>query len=181
MTDPDRPYRPRRSSGVVVLIGPAGSGKSTHARRWASDAVVSLDHLRALVAGEAGDQAATADAVDVQQLLLKARFRRGLPVVVDSTNVEPDVRRAVLALAGRYGRSVHAIRVLPPLTTCVRRNARRPAARRVPVETVRWQHALAQAASPDVLRAEGFATAHDLYPPTSSLLIGPVRALHHKP
>lgn len=169
MSELHRTY-PCRSNRVVVLIGPAGAGKTSHARRWPSDNVVSLDDLRARVADDAGDQDATADAVAIQQLLLKARFRRSLPAVIDSTNVEPDVRLALLALARRYGRSVHAIRVLPSITTCLRRNASRPAGRRVPVETIRWQHALAQAATPDVLRAEGFATAHDLYPPTSPLL-----------
>ncbi len=48
---------------LVVLIGAAGAGKSTWASTWPATQVLELDHFRALVSDDAGDQEATDDAV----------------------------------------------------------------------------------------------------------------------
>ncbi|MFJ9447136.1 AAA family ATPase [Kitasatospora sp. NPDC101235] len=63
---------------LAVLIGPAGSGKTTYTRAIPSSQVVSLDDLRALVTGgDAGDQEATAEAVAIHDLVLEGRLWRG--------------------------------------------------------------------------------------------------------
>ncbi|MET8629794.1 AAA family ATPase [Kitasatospora sp. NPDC004669] len=73
---------------LVVLIGPAGAGKTQFTHGVPSREVISLDELRALVnGGDAGDQATTAEAVQLQDLLLDARLRRNRTVYCDSTSL----------------------------------------------------------------------------------------------
>ena len=140
---------------LIVLIGPAGSGKSTLARTWPAPQVLELDHYRALVSDESGDQGATADAVRALRTVLEARLARGLTCVVDATNTEAHVRRQLLAAARRHGVPAVAVIVSTPLPVCLERNAARPADRRVPQEVVRAQHAAMVAAHPR-LDEEGF-------------------------
>ncbi|MFB7828173.1 AAA family ATPase [Streptomyces hydrogenans] len=72
---------------VVVLIGAAGSGKSTFASTWNPSQVLELDHFRAMVSDEPGDQQATADAVAAMRTVLEARLARKKTTVVDSTSL----------------------------------------------------------------------------------------------
>lgn len=44
---------------LIVLIGAAGSGKSTWASTWPATQVLELDQFRAMVSDCAGDQSAT--------------------------------------------------------------------------------------------------------------------------
>ncbi|MFB7609965.1 hypothetical protein [Streptomyces gardneri] len=51
-------------------------------------------------------------------------------------------------------------------SSCLERNAHRPANRRVPEEVLLWQHSLAQKATMDVLLTEGFSS---VFTPTFDL------------
>ncbi|WP_052390988.1 AAA family ATPase [Streptomyces sp. NRRL B-24484] len=145
---------------MIVLIGPAGSGKSTFASSQPSDHVVELDSLRALVTGgDAGDQGATAEAVKIQDIVVTARLVRANPLVIDSTNAEARVRAHLLQQARLYGRRTRAVVFVTPLEECLRRNAERPASRRVPDDVLRWQHQLVAEALPG-LTDEGFDEVH---------------------
>jgi predicted kinase len=139
----------------VLLVGPAGSGKSTWAAgRFAPAEILSSDGFRALVAGDAADQDATADAFRILHAVARARLRRGLRCVIDATNLTRGGRRSLLAIAARAGRPAIAIVFDVPLAVCLARNAGR-AGRRVPDEIVRRHHselALARAQLP----GEGF-------------------------
>ena len=89
MTAPNQ-YRPGEHGLLVVLVGPAGSGKTTWAQSvFAPAALVCLDGLRELVSDDPCDQDATAEAVALARAVVAARLRRGLVVVVDSTGSEP--------------------------------------------------------------------------------------------
>jgi len=139
---------------LVLLVGPAGAGKSTFAaRRYPGSWVVSSDALRAMVADDAADQRASADAFRLLHLVAAARLRRGLTTVVDATNLTAGARRPLLALAARLGRPVVAIVFHVPLERCLAQNARRPG-RVVPDAVVRRQHAQLPAAV-DALEAAG--------------------------
>ncbi|MFJ6770947.1 AAA family ATPase [Kitasatospora sp. NPDC091257] len=148
---------------LVALIGPAGAGKTQFTHGVPSHEVISLDELRALVnGGDPGDQSATAEAVQLQNLLLDARLLRNRTVYCDSTNVEATVRAGLVERARRHGRPLLAIVLTTPLDVCLRRNSERPANRRVPEDVLRWQHQLAVDALPG-LEDEGFDEIR-LYP-----------------
>ena len=88
---------------LVVLIGPSGSGKSTFARaHFLPSEVLSSDYFRGLVSDDENDQAATTDAFDVLHYVAAKRLDRGRLTVVDATNVQPEARAPLVALARKY-------------------------------------------------------------------------------
>jgi F420-dependent oxidoreductase-like protein len=100
---------------LVVLVGVAGSGKSTWAARWfPPTAIVSSDDLRAVVGHHRHDLRASKDASDVLELIVAKRLRRGLLTVIDSTALEPKARARYLALAATAGVVCHAVVVDTP-------------------------------------------------------------------
>ncbi len=138
MADPLVDRIPR--DALVLLVGPSGAGKSTWAAaRFAPEAILSSDAYRAQVAGDAADQAATADAFKVLHTVARARLRRGLLTVVAATNLTGGARRSLLRLAGTAGRPVVAVAFDVSLERCLARNASRPD-RRVPEDVVRRHH-----------------------------------------
>jgi protein phosphatase len=140
---------------MVVLIGPSGSGKSTFAaRHFAPSQVLSSDALRAMVADDPNDQAATGAAFELLHTALGMRLAGRRLTVVDATNVEDWARERLLSVARRLGRPSVAIVFDLPLATCLERNAMR-ADRRLPPAALRRQHARMRE-SLDGLAAEGF-------------------------
>lgn len=62
-------------AGLVVLVGPSGSGKSDFAERlFRPFEVVSSDHCRALIAGSEDDQAVTPEAFDLLRFIARPRL-----------------------------------------------------------------------------------------------------------
>lgn len=149
---------------LVVGIGSGASGKSTFAADAPVDVVICLDSLRREIGGDEGDQSVTPAAVARQNALLEKHLSAGATVFLDSTNVEPHVRAQLVDQARHHGRPVVALRFLTDLDTCLTRNALRPANRRVPDDTLRWQHDLTREATPDVLLREGFTAVHQVDP-----------------
>ena len=113
---------------LVVLVGPAGAGKSTFAaRHFAADEILSSDRFRAMVSGDEANQAATKAAFAVLHEALERRLANGRLSVVDATNVEPSSRRTLLARAAAAGVPATAIVLDLPAATVIARNAARPA------------------------------------------------------
>lgn len=147
------------TDALVLLIGPAASGKSTYAARsFRPSAVLSSDALRAAVSDDPADQSASADAFRALHLLAQARLRRGLLTVVDATNLETSSRAPLLALARRFGRPAVALVFDTPLEVCLERNERR-IDRRVPEAVVR-RHFARSARTLAALQGEGYALIH---------------------
>lgn len=146
---------------LVVLVGVAGSGKSTFAsRRFAPTQIVSSDACRAMVADDARDQTATVAAFEVAHLIIDRRLAAGRLTVVDATNVDPAARRPLLALAAEHDVPAVAIVLDLPADVAVARAARRPE-RPVGAEVVERQHALLRSSLPR-LADEGFRAVHIL-------------------
>jgi protein phosphatase len=152
---------PLPGDALVVLIGISGSGKSTlAARHFDPSDILSSDAFRAIVSGDEADQGATEDAFSLLHAALEMRLRRARLTVVDATNVEGWARRALLAIADRFGRPAVAIVLeVPPATAMARIAAR--TARRVPAPAMRRQQLVLER-SIDRLADEGFAAVYRL-------------------
>jgi predicted kinase len=159
------------------LVGIAGAGKSTIASAWDPSAVLSLDALRGLVAGDECDQDATSDAVTVLDLALAARMRRRVTTVIDATNLLEATRAPLVTQAREWQVPAYAVLVDTPLPVARARNAARPGpapgarwGRRVPEHVLVIQAALL-ADHPPTLR-EGFTAVHTIN--TAPLISSPL-------
>jgi protein phosphatase len=112
---------------IVALVGITGSGKSSFARKhFRPSEVLSSDHYRGVVADDEMDQSATEDAFDVLHYIAGKRLAAGRLAVVDATNVQPDSRRPIIALARQYHAFPVAIVLDVPEKLAEERNRERP-------------------------------------------------------
>jgi protein phosphatase len=112
---------------LVALVGASGAGKSTFARRhFGPYEVLSSDYCRGLVADDENDQGATTDAFAVLHHIAATRLRRARLVVVDATNVQPEARKPLVALAREHHVIPVAIVFDLPEKLCRERNRERP-------------------------------------------------------
>ncbi|MFD2467475.1 polynucleotide kinase-phosphatase [Amycolatopsis silviterrae] len=149
---------------LVVLVGASGSGKSTFGRtHFKATEVISSDFCRGLVSDDENDQSATKDAFDVLHYIVGKRLAAGRLTVVDATNVQPDARKSLAALAREHDVLPVAIVLDLPESLCAARNEGR-ADRTFGPQVIRRQR--------DQLRRglrslpkEGFRTVHVLRTP----------------
>jgi protein phosphatase len=154
--------------GVIVLVGAAGAGKSTLARRhFPADQILSSDDLRGAIRGDPTDQTLTRTAFRILHRQLTNRLAAGESVVVDATNLTRAARLAIVRRADFLGAPVQAIVLVPPGSEVRARNGARTSGR-VPADVVDRQLAAAvllgddRAAIVDRLVSEGFAAVHVL-------------------
>jgi protein phosphatase len=154
---------------LVVLIGAAGSGKSTFAaRHFDPSEVLSSDRYRALIAGDEADQTVTRAAFGRLHRDLAKRLFAGQLTVVDATNVERAARRALLARSRAAGLPAVAVIMDLPAEIVLARNAARTT-RVVDGAAVRLHLARLRATldAPNAdLRNEGFGHVHLIREPT---------------
>lgn len=112
---------------LVLLVGATGTGKSSFAaRHFLPTEVVSSDRMRGWVADDEGDQAATQDAFDVLHYLVEKRLKARRLTVIDATNVQPESRKSLIALARKWHALAVAIVFDLPEALAIERNAARP-------------------------------------------------------
>ncbi|MBS1826504.1 MAG: polynucleotide kinase-phosphatase [Acidobacteria bacterium] len=112
---------------LVALVGASGSGKSTFARKhFRATEVLSSDACRGLVADDENDQSATKDAFEVLHFIARKRMQAGRLTVIDATNVQPEARKPLVALAREYHMIPVAIVLDLPERVCHDRNQARP-------------------------------------------------------
>jgi protein phosphatase len=147
--------------GLVLLIGAAGSGKSTFARKhFKGTEIVSSDALRAAVSDDEADQSASGDAFQLLRFIATKRLQRGKLTVIDATSVQPDARRNLLSLAAKHAAPAVAMVLHLPLEVCLARNQSR-ADRQVSPEVVKKQVADLEVSLPG-LPNEGFVHVYVL-------------------
>jgi protein phosphatase len=112
---------------LVVLIGASGAGKSSFAsRHFKPTEVLSSDFCRGLVSDDENSLSATKDAFEVLHYIAGKRLASGLLTVVDATNVQPESRAPLVALAREYHCLPVAIVLDLPERLCHERNESRP-------------------------------------------------------
>jgi len=149
---------------LVVLIGPSAAGKSTFARaHFKETEILSSDYCRALAADEENDLAATDDAFAILHFIAGRRLERGRLTVVDATNVQPEARKPLIALARQYHCLPVAIVFDLPTKIYQERNLQR-SDRNLPERVIR-QHTQQLRRSIAKLRSEGFTAVHILKSP----------------
>jgi protein phosphatase len=165
MPDPIRIRLP--DPALVILLGAAGAGKSTFARRHFSAAeVLSSDAYRGLVSGDSTNQGASRAAFAALHRALDRRITAGQLTVVDATNVRSHARAALVHRAAAARVPVVAIALDLPRDVVLARNAGRHGGVAVPEDTVLAQLAhLARTLEPGRLAAEGVAVVVRLTDP----------------
>jgi protein phosphatase len=146
---------------LVVLIGAAGAGKTTFARRhFSTDEILSSDAFREIVSGDEADQRATRVAFGILHRELDRRLAARRLTVVDATNLAAFARRRLLRAARSVDVPALAIVLDLPDEVVVARNAGRVG--RSIAESVVRRHlgTLRGSVSPGSLAGEGFAAVH---------------------
>src|SRR5258706_2038931 len=93
---------PRRT--VLVLCGPAGSGKSCcAAQRFIPTSIVSSDYCRAMICDDENNQQVNRDAFDLFYYIIQKRMFLGRFSVADSTALQTEARRRLRELSRRSG------------------------------------------------------------------------------
>lgn len=111
---------------LLVLCGPAGSGKSTFAaRRFIATSIVSSDFCRALICDDAGNQGVNRDTFDLFYYIINKRLYQQRFTVADSTALYADARRKLLDLASRHNYSTCLLIFNVAEATCFARNQTR--------------------------------------------------------
>lgn len=147
---------------LTLLIGASGSGKSTFARsHFGPLETVSFDFCRALVSNDESHLAATQDAFDLLHLIVQKRLAAGLLTVVDATNVQPDARAPLLALARRHHCPTVALVLDIEPEICMRRTASR-IERQAGLHVIQRQHGHLRRSTTALLNREGFQTVYIL-------------------
>jgi len=146
---------------LILLIGPAGAGKSTFAaRHFGPTEIVSSDRCRAMIADDESDQGVTAAAFSLLHHIARARLEVGRLTVIDATNLQFTARRPLLRMARFFHVPAVAIVLDVSLETCLARNLTR-SSRRVNEEVI-GQHSQELSSTISRLRHEGYARIYVL-------------------
>jgi len=112
---------------LVVLIGASGSGKSTFARKhFKATEVLSSDFFRGLVSDDENDQTVSKDAFEALHFVAGKRLAAAKLTVVDATNVQPEARKPLVALARAHDVLPVAVVIDLNEQLCHARNRGRP-------------------------------------------------------
>src|SRR5260370_31654662 len=92
---------PRRT--ILLLCGPAGSGKSTFAaQRFGDTAIVSSDHCRAMICDDENNQQVNRDTFDLFYYIIQKRLLLERFTVSDCTALHPDAPHKLSQLSLRF-------------------------------------------------------------------------------
>ncbi len=111
---------------LILLVGPAGVGKSTFARRhFRPTEVLSSDFFRGMACDDEADQSASGDAFSLLHHAAAVRLGRNRFTVVDATNLQADARKPLLEIAHRHHFQTAALVFALPEAVCRERDAAR--------------------------------------------------------
>lgn len=111
---------------LLVLCGPAGSGKSTFAaQRFAETTIVSSDRCRAMICDDENNQSVNRDTFELFHLIIQKRLSLGRFTIADSTALHPDARRKLRDLSRQFGYYGCLLIFNIPPEICLERNKNR--------------------------------------------------------
>ena len=141
MTTPHIIKIPRKT--LLVLCGPAGSGKSTFAaQRFPATTIVSSDHCRAMICDDENNQKVNRDTFELFHLIIQKRLSLGRFTVADSTALQPDARRKLRALSRQFDYNGCLLIFNIPPEICMERNKSRH--RQVEEQVIPYHNSLLQ-------------------------------------
>jgi protein phosphatase len=141
---------------LVLLVGPAGAGKSTFAAsHFKQTEIISSDRCRAMVCDDESDQGVNGAAFGLLHHITRVRLAAGRLAVIDATNLETPARRRLLRIASDNHVPAVAIAFNIPLEKCLERNLAR--SERVVNEDVVSLHAAQFERAIARLHLEGYA------------------------
>jgi predicted kinase len=128
---------------LILLCGPAGSGKSTWAaRHFSPTQIVSSDECRALVSDDPANQRATLEAFQLMNFIIQKRLELRRLTVADATSLKHEDRKQLLRIARRYNFQAALVVFNIPIEVCLARNSKRD--RMVPKQAITSQYVLLQ-------------------------------------
>jgi protein phosphatase len=149
------------NSALVLLIGPAGSGKSTFARRhFRPTEILSSDHYRAVLTDEEADQSATRDVFYLLRLITRNRLKRRKLTVIDATNLKARARSRLLAIAFQF--NIPALAIVFQIDPQIRRKRNQERSDRIVPPTVMMEQEVDLEHSLPTLLNEGFTQIYIL-------------------
>lgn len=131
-------------SQFVMLVGPAGSGKTTTAEnihlRNPKIIMLSSDSLREMINGDASDQSNTQLIFRIMRDAATECLMMGLDVIYDATNLSSAKRKMLLKWLRSHANNVIATCIvhLTSLEECIERQNQRE--RKVPIEVIKQQY-----------------------------------------
>jgi predicted kinase len=162
----------RVPTGLVVLVGPPASGKTSFVRALIerrqidAETVVSSDEIRAELFGvppaEADVDVVDARVFEERDRRIVVRLAAGRTAVAESTNVTPQARARLLAIARHFNAPVTVLRFASDIGDLLEQHSerRRPD---VTAEDVRaYAATMTREAGTDQLLSEGAAAVHDV-------------------
>jgi predicted kinase len=138
---------PRRT--LVVLCGPAGSGKTTFAKalinEYAAEGLrettnISSDFCRGLICDDENNQQVSAEAFMLFYDILGKRMQQGVFTIADSTALQVRTRSELLAIARLHQYNTCILVFNTSLESCIQRDAERT--RSVGEQVVRYHNDL---------------------------------------
>lgn len=162
----------RVPAGLVVLVGPPASGKTSFVRaliarrQIGAAAVVSSDEIRAELAGTSPEHARS-DAADAlifeeRDRRILARLAAGRTAMAESTNVTPQARTRLIAIAERFDAPVTMLRFDPDLADLLQQHTERGRTDLTEADIRAYAAIMTGTAGADRLRSEGATFVHDV-------------------
>jgi len=147
---------------LLVLCGPAGSGKSTFAaHHFPQTAIVSSDRCRGMICDDESNQAVTRDAFDLFHYILHKRMSLGRVCVADSVALRASARESLRTLSRRFGYFGCLLVFRTEPEVCIARDLMR--ARQVGESVVRYHSELLTQALQEI-PGEGWELVHMVSP-----------------
>ncbi len=155
--------------GLILLIGPPASGKSTFARKLLAQqhlddsAYISNDHIAKQLFGVTTDRGDKDGEIFAEQdRRIEAKLASHDVAIVDATNVKPEARRRLVAIAQQYNSPVYAFCFWRDKATLLKQNQGRDVV--VPENMVLEYASLMEQVTADTLLNEGIDLIFDVPP-----------------